>query len=54
MKKEYSEPAIEVVKFSFESILAKVDTSDPEGSLPEQGGTMPDLGDGEDPFANMQ
>lgn len=49
MKKQYNEPAIEIVKFSFESILAKVNDSDPEGTLSENGGVMPE--NGEDPFA---
>lgn len=48
MKKQYNEPAIEIVKFSFESILAKVNYSDPEGTIPEQGGVMHE--NGEDPF----
>lgn len=48
MKKQYNEPAIEIVKFSFESILAKVNDSDPEGTIPEQGGEI--SGNGEDPF----
>lgn len=51
MKKQYNEPAIEIVKFSFESILAQVNDSDPEASIPEQGGEIP--GDGGDPFDNM-
>lgn len=48
MKKQYNEPAIEIVKFSFESILAKVNYSDPEGTITEQGSEIP--GNGEDPF----
>ena len=44
MKKQYNEPAIEIVKFSFESILAKVSESHPEETIPE----FP--GNGEDPF----
>lgn len=48
MKKQYNEPAIEIVKFSFESILAKVDDSDPEGKLGYEGGEI--SGNGEDPF----
>lgn len=51
MKKQYNEPAIEVVKFSFESILSKVNYSDPEATLPEQGGEMP--GEGGDPFDDL-
>lgn len=48
MKKQYNEPAIEIVKFSFKSILAKVSESHPEETIPEQGGEFP--GNGEDPF----
>lgn len=46
MKKQYNEPAIEIVKFSFESILAEVNDSDPEGKLGYQGGEV----SGDDPF----
>lgn len=48
-EKQYIEPAIEIVKFSFESILAKVNYSDPEGTITENGGVMPENGD--EPFA---
>lgn len=49
MKKQYNEPAIEIVKFSFESILTQVkESGDPEQTLTEQGSEIP--GNSEDPF----
>ena len=42
MKTKYSTPELDVVKFTLRDVILSSPT---EGSIPEQGGSMPDIDD---------